>query len=105
MLPVAHASPVPPQSQRRIPTQKLGILPLGTEKTEKVHYCLLSSKLLLGGLGFSIIQISIKFIIIQTREMQCISFISFIVQLVKNPPEVQKTPVRFLGLEDPLEKG
>ena len=27
-----------------------------------------------------------------------------IVQLVKNPPAMQETPVRFLGLEDPLEK-
>ena len=28
-----------------------------------------------------------------------------IAQLVKNPPEVKEIPVRFLGLEDPLEKG
>ena len=26
-------------------------------------------------------------------------------QLVKNPPTMQETPVRFLGWEDPLEKG
>ena len=26
-------------------------------------------------------------------------------QLVKNPPAMQETPVRFLGREDPLEKG
>ena len=26
-------------------------------------------------------------------------------ELVKNPPAMQETPVRFLGLEDPLEKG
>ena len=26
-------------------------------------------------------------------------------QLVKNLPAVQETPVRFLGQEDPLEKG
>ena len=30
---------------------------------------------------------------------------SLIAQLVKNPPAVQKTLVRSLGLEDPLEKG
>ena len=30
---------------------------------------------------------------------------SLIAQLVKNLPEVQETPVRFLGQEDPLEKG
>ena len=29
---------------------------------------------------------------------------SLIVQLVKNPPAVQKTPIQFLGWEDPLEK-
>ena len=28
-----------------------------------------------------------------------------IAQLVKNPPTMQETPVPFLGLEDPLEKG
>ena len=30
---------------------------------------------------------------------------SFIAQLVKNLPAMQETPVRFLGREDPLEKG
>ena len=30
---------------------------------------------------------------------------SLIVQLVKNPPAMQETPVRFLSWEDPLEKG
>ena len=30
---------------------------------------------------------------------------SLIAQLVKDPPAVQETPVRFLGREDPLEKG
>ena len=30
---------------------------------------------------------------------------SMIAQLVKNPPAMQETPVRFLGSEDPLEKG
>ena len=29
---------------------------------------------------------------------------SLVAQLVKNPPAMQETPVRFLGLEDPLEK-
>ena len=29
---------------------------------------------------------------------------SLIVQLVKNPPVIQETPVRFLGQEDLLEK-
>ena len=33
------------------------------------------------------------------------SFIpSLVAQLVKNPPAMQETPVRFLGLEDPLER-
>ena len=30
---------------------------------------------------------------------------ALIAQLVKNPPAMQKTLVRFLGLKDPLEKG
>ena len=30
---------------------------------------------------------------------------SLIAQLVKNLPAMQKTPVQFLGWEDPLEKG
>ena len=30
---------------------------------------------------------------------------SLIARLVKNPPAMQETPVRFLGWEDPLEKG
>ena len=28
-----------------------------------------------------------------------------VAQLVKNLPAMQETPVRFLGQEDPLEKG
>ena len=28
-----------------------------------------------------------------------------VAQLVKNPPEMQETPVQFLGWEDSLEKG
>ena len=30
---------------------------------------------------------------------------SLIAQLVKNLPAMEETPVRFLGWEDPLEKG
>ena len=30
---------------------------------------------------------------------------SLIVELVKNPPAMQGTPVQILGQEDPLEKG
>ena len=30
---------------------------------------------------------------------------SLVAQLVKNPPAIQETPVRFLDWEDPLEKG
>ena len=30
---------------------------------------------------------------------------SLMAQLVKNLPARQKTPIRFLGWEDPLEKG
>ena len=35
-----------------------------------------------------------------------LNFRAFLIaQLVKNPPAMQKTPVRFLGQADPLEKG
>ena len=30
---------------------------------------------------------------------------SLVAQLVKNPSAMQESPVRFLGQEDPLEKG
>ena len=33
------------------------------------------------------------------------SLLTWIAQLVKNQPAMQETPVRFLGWEDPLEKG
>ena len=33
------------------------------------------------------------------------SWVFLVVQTVKNLPAVQETPVRFLGQEDPLEKG
>ena len=33
------------------------------------------------------------------------SWASLVAQLVKNPPVMQETRVRFLGWEDPLEKG
>ena len=34
-----------------------------------------------------------------------IALTSLTAQLVKNPPAIQETPVRFLGWKDPLEKG
>ena len=39
------------------------------------------------------------------KEMVTYSRASLIAQLVKNPPPVQETLVRFLCWEDPLEKG
>ena len=40
-------------------------------------------------------------------HLMCCLFVwaSLVAQLVKNPPAMQETPVRFLGWEDPLEKG
>ena len=34
-----------------------------------------------------------------------LTWATLIAQLVKNPPAMQDTLVRFLGWEDPLEKG
>ena len=45
-----------------------------------------------------------KFSIFTVYYTSCIRA-SKAAQLVKNPPAIQKTPVRFLGREDPLEKG
>ena len=39
------------------------------------------------------------------RKVSLLLRASLIAQLVKNPPEMQETLVRFLGWEDPLEKG
>ena len=36
-------------------------------------------------------------------QSMCVA--SLVAQLVKNPPAIQETPVRFLGWKDPLEKG
>ena len=46
--------------------------------------------------------ISFAFLIVLTWELH---WASLIAQLVKNPPAMQETLVRFLGQEDPLEKG
>ena len=40
-----------------------------------------------------------------TEQLHFLSFTVFVVQLVKNPPAVWETWVRFLGWEDLLEKG
>ena len=46
------------------------------------------------------------YIIAHWTLIPSLSFRAFLIaQLVKNPPAMQETPVRFLGLEDPLEKG
>ena len=39
------------------------------------------------------------------KETSSLFRASLIAQLVENPPAVQETLVRFLGQEDPLEKG
>ena len=33
------------------------------------------------------------------------SWVSLMAQLIKNPPAMQDAQIRFLGWEDPLEKG
>ena len=51
--------------------------------------------------------VNIHWIIEKAREFWKKKFTpaSLISQLVKNPPAIQETLVRFLGWEDPLEKG
>ena len=38
------------------------------------------------------------------RWTEPLTLTSLVAQLVKNPPTMQETPVRFLGREDSLEK-
>ena len=38
-------------------------------------------------------------------QTQASFWASLVAQLVKNPPAIRETLVRFLGREDPLEKG
>ena len=40
-----------------------------------------------------------------TEQLSLSFWASLIAQLVKNPPAMQETPVRFLSGEDLLEKG
>ena len=42
---------------------------------------------------------------IELKDNNDIIMVSLVAQLVKNPPVMKKTPVQFLGWEDPLEKG
>ena len=38
-------------------------------------------------------------------NLKSCTWASLVAQMVKNLPAMQETPVRFLGWEDPLEKG
>ena len=40
-----------------------------------------------------------------SHNTKCYLWASLIAQLVKNPPVMQDTPVRFLGWEEPMQKG
>ena len=44
-------------------------------------------------------------LLITIALLQLAPWASLVAQLVKNPPTMQETLVRFLGQEDPLEKG
>ena len=44
-------------------------------------------------------------LLITIELLQLAPWASLVAQLVKNPPTMQETLVRFLGQEDPLEKG
>ena len=45
------------------------------------------------------------YIYIYTLDIYTYIWASLLAQLINNPPAMQETPVRFLGQEDPLEKG
>ena len=49
--------------------------------------------------------VNVKYLVAIINIMLISTWASLVAQLVKNLPEMQETPVRFLGWEDPLEKG
>ena len=55
--------------------------------------------------SFTYIFLQIFFIIGYYKILNIVAWASLVVQLVKNLPAMQETPVRVLGQEDPLEKG
>ena len=75
--------------------------------------CILFIYLFLAVLGFlcctwtfsSCKEQGLLFIAADMKHKLQIPLASLIAQLVKNPPAMQETLVRFLGQEDPLEKG
>ena len=53
-------------------------------------------------------QVTIRKLCTKKRQILWCAYVyraSLMAQLVKNPPAMQETPFRFLGWEDPLEKG
>ena len=51
--------------------------------------------------GYSLVTVCGLLIVVASLAAEA----SLVVQLVKNLPAMQETPVQFLGWEDPLEKG
>ena len=49
--------------------------------------------------------VACEFLVVALGSSSLTPGASLIAQLVKNPPAMQEIPVRFLGQEDPLEKG
>ena len=50
-------------------------------------------------------KVSLFHLFIQFKSIHEVLRVSLVPQLIKNLPAMQETPVRFLGQEDPLEKG
>ena len=55
-------------------------------------------------LSHSVVSDSLRLLVASLFTIRA-SVVAQLVKLVKNPPAMQKTPVRFLGWEDLLEKG
>ena len=62
-----------------------------------------SNELVLCLLGHSSLSINVSGF--SDRETFLLLLLLYQAQLIKNLPAIQETPVRFLGQEDPLEKG
>ena len=72
-----------------------------TSKSVQLHCKLTGGSLLFGALDSIVFKVTSD----GGSNMYLKDVASLIAPLVKNLPEMQETPVRFLGREDPLEKG
>ena len=77
-------------------------LAAGTHLSDFCHFVWL---LWLYMLNLDLLLLFLSFFLIIWGKLSLVAAASLIAKLVKNSPAMQETLVRFLGQEDPLEKG